>query len=82
MPDVRYATAVVKDLKRLPAKDARRILEKIEAVLAANPNAGAPLAGKFRGMRRLRGGDYRAIYETTNDGVLVLRIRHRRHAYR
>jgi len=52
--------------------------------LAINPAAGGVLKGEFAGLRRLRVGDYRIVYEV-NDGellVLVIRIGYRLGVYR
>jgi len=79
---VSYKAAVAGDLKRLDKPTARRILEKLERTLSDNPDAGIPLSGEFRGLFKYRVGDYRVMYAKTPDGVLVLRIRHRKDAYR
>ena len=77
-----YKASVAGDLRRLDKPVARRILEKLERVLTVNPNAGIPLTGEFRGLLKFRVGDYRVIYTKTADGVLVLRIGHRKDVYR
>jgi len=79
---VSYKATVAGDLKRLDKPTARRILEKLERTLSDNPDAGIPLSGEFRGLFKYRVGDYRVMYAKTPDGVLVLRIRHRKDAYR
>ncbi len=79
---VAYKASVAGDLRRLDKSTTRRVLEKLERVLSGNPNAGIPLAGEFRGLFKLRAGDYRVIYAKTTDGVLVLRIGHRKDVYR
>ena len=52
--------------------------------MAENPLAGAARKGTSRGLRRLRVGGYRVIYEVLNDAliVLVVRVGHRREIYR
>ena len=55
-----------------------------EAHPGDNPLAGSPLKGDLRGLRRVRVGDYRVVYEVL-DGelvVLVVLVAHRREAYR
>ena len=52
--------------------------------LADEPHAGSALKGEFAGLRRIRVGDYRVIYEV-DEGVLVVlvvRIANRREADR
>ena len=79
---VTYKSTVATDLRRLDKPTARRILDKIERDLAAHPDAGLPLSGSFRGLFRYRIGDYRVIYTKTPDGILVVRISHRKNVYR
>ena len=77
-----YKASVAGDLRRLEKAVARRVVEKLERALGGNPHAGIPLTGEFRGLFKLRVGDYRVIYAKTGDGVLVLRIGHRKDIYR
>ena len=46
----------------------------MEETLTSDPDAGIPLAGQFKGLFKLRIGDYRVIYSKTGAGVLILRI--------
>ena len=72
-----------KELKRLGKKDRNRIVEAVDQ-LAEQPHAGKLLKGGFSGLRRIRIGSYRIIYEI-NEGevlILVLRIAHRKEVYR
>jgi len=52
--------------------------------LAETPTAGSALKGEFAGLRRVRVGRYRIIYEVFESKltVLVIRISHRQSAYR
>ena len=79
---VLYKASVTGDLRRLDKPVARRILEKIERDLAAHPEAGLPLGGDFRGLFRYRIGDYRVIYSKVPEGLLILRVGHRKDIYR
>ena len=79
---VSYKASVERDLKRLDKPTARRILEKIERTLTETPDIGEPLRGELSGAYKLRVGDYRVIYMKIPDGVLVLRIGHRKDVYR
>jgi mRNA interferase RelE/StbE len=78
---VEYKASVERDLRRIDKKEINRILNKIEKVLREDPNKGEPLKGEYKGLYKLRIGDYRAIYTKTREGVLILRIRHRGKAY-
>ena len=79
---VSYKSSVEQDLKKIDRPVVRRLLTKLERVFSTNPAAGEPLQGEFRGMFKYRIGDYRVLYVRIPDGVLVLRIRHRRESYR
>jgi mRNA interferase RelE/StbE len=61
---------------------ATRILKKLEQVLGNDPDAGEPLVGEFKGCFKYRIGAYRIIYTKMPEGVLVLRIGHRKEVYR
>lgn len=79
---VSYKASVAGDLKRLDKPAARRVIERLERALSQNSNVGIPLTGEFHGLFKLRVGDYRVIYAKREDGVLVLRIGHRKDVYR
>lgn len=59
------------------AEDALGLLER-------EPHAGHALRGRLRGLRSLRVGSYRVIYQLTNgdQAVQVAALRHRSIAYR
>ena len=73
-----------KDLKKLSSELFERIIEKIQS-LSENPKPQG--SRKITGSKsdwRIRIGDYRAIYEIDEKEkrVKIMRIRHRREAYR
>ena len=51
-----------------------RLIEAIDR-LAVTPSAGGALKGEFEGLRRLRVGRYRIIYEVIEDDLVVLVVR-------
>lgn len=75
---VLYKASVERDLKKLDKAEAARVLDKIESDLAADPSQGEPLKGTFEGLLKHRIGDYRVVYAKTGEGILVLRVGHRR----
>ena len=79
---IAFKKSVARDLKRLDKDQADRILKKIEEELPDKAQAFPLLSGKFSGLRKFRVGDYRAIYSIIGDTALILRISHRREAYR
>lgn len=78
-----FKKSVAKDLRQLPRQDVKRILQRIRS-LADDPRpAGCErLSGQER--YRVRQGVYRIIYEIedTRLVVLVVKVAHRREAYR
>jgi len=81
---VEYAKSVAKDLKPLPKALRAKAIDVIENHLADDPYQGKALVGPYKGLYRFRIGDYRIIYSVEDDRlvVFVLRIRHRKDAYR
>ena len=79
---IAFKKSVSRDLKKLSKDDAKRILDKIEQDLPEKADTFPLLKGKFSGLRKLRIGDYRVIYTIIENTALVLRISHRRDAYR
>ena len=75
--------SVQKELNRLPDDIANRILARM-AGLEANPRPPDVKKLKGRDAWRIRVGDYRVIYEITDEtGVVrINRVRHRREVYR
>ena len=72
-----------KELQSLDNQERTRIVSAIDQ-LTENPHIGKLLKGELTGLRRIRSGNYRVIYEI-NEGevlVLVLRIAHRKQVYR
>lgn len=75
--------SALKEIERLPKPERQRVIAAIDQ-LAENPHVGKLLKGDYSGLRRIRVGDYRAIYEI-NEGVvlvLVLRVAHRKQVHR
>lgn len=80
--NIDYKKSVYRDLKKIGIHESTRIMDRLETILTKNPDKGEPLKGKYKGMFKLRVGDYRIVYTKTRNGVLILRVRHRKHAYR
>jgi mRNA interferase RelE/StbE len=75
--------SVYKDLQKLDKKERIHIVSAIDQ-LTENPHIGKVLKGELTGLRRIRSGNYRVIYEIKEREVLilVLRIAHRKQVYR
>lgn len=80
---LRIKKSAVNALEKIAKPDRLRIVHAIDR-LKSEPTAGAALKGEFAGLRRLRVGSYRVVYEVRNNElvVLVVRIGHRRDVYR
>jgi mRNA-degrading endonuclease RelE of RelBE toxin-antitoxin system len=69
-----YKSSVGRDIRHLDPGNARRILSRISSDLADDSIRGQPLQGEFRGLFRIRIGEYRVIYAFVGEDILVLRI--------
>lgn len=74
-----------KDLRKLPRSVQLRIAEVL-TLLARNPFAFEVLSGEFKGLRKIRVGDYRLIYRIDSQDnekvVRLLFVAHRRRVYK
>jgi mRNA interferase RelE/StbE len=81
--ELAFRKSVVRDLRRIPRLDLRRILAAIES-LAKQPRPAGLEKLSDRERYRIRQGDYRIIYEVFDDEmrVIVVKVGHRRDVYR
>ncbi len=70
-----------RDLRKVRQDDVARILRQIRDELGRSPRGGEPLQGEFKGLFKLRVGEYRVVYAMSGDDLVVLRIRHRAKTY-
>ncbi len=80
---VRIKHSATRELAQIARRDRERLVYAIDR-LGEQPHVGYPLKGDLRGLRRIRVGDYRVVYEVLDHElvVLVVLIAHRREAYR
>lgn len=80
---IRIRESAARDLARAAKPDRTRIVAAIDR-LAETPYLGTALKGDLRGLRHVRVGDWRVLYEVRDDEliVLVVRVAHQREAYR
>ncbi len=80
---IRWEARALKEAQALPRETRLQVVEAVES-LRDDPLKGDLLSAAWKGIRRLRVGTYRVLYAF--DGkqllILVLRVRHRREAYR
>ena len=79
---IAFKKSVARDLKKIDKEQASKILKKIEDELPEKAETLPVLTGKFSGLRKFRIGDFRVIFSIIDDTALILRIRHRKEAYR
>lgn len=79
---VRIKRSAAKELGRIAKPDRLRLIAAIDG-LAQGPRGGKALKGGLSGLRRIRVGDYRVLYEVSDEElqVLVVRVRLRREVY-
>jgi len=71
------------DIPRIPPTSRTQIERAVNERLAVNPvGLGKPLTGEFKGLYRLRVGDWRIIYKVEGDNVTIRFIKLRRDAYK
>jgi mRNA interferase RelE/StbE len=56
-------------------------LNKLSELGLDAPNV-KPLTGKFKGLHRIRSGDYRIIFSIENETITVVAILHRKESYK
>ncbi len=79
---IAFKKSVARDLKKIDKEQAIKILNKIEDELPGKAETFPVLTGKFSGLRKFRVGDFRVVFSIIGDTALILRIRHRKDAYR
>ncbi|MGA7148561.1 MAG: type II toxin-antitoxin system RelE/ParE family toxin [Microbacterium sp.] len=83
--DVHFSDAALRGVDRLPLKIARAIVEFVTHTLPENPlRMSKPLQSEFEGLQSARRGDYRVLFslDEATGRLLILRVSHRRDAYR
>ncbi|HGG61032.1 MAG TPA: type II toxin-antitoxin system RelE/ParE family toxin [Gammaproteobacteria bacterium] len=81
--EIRFKKSVAKDLRAIPKRDVRKILERIDA-LAVNPRSEGCIKLSGQDRYRIRQGVYRIIYEIKDADivVVVVKVGHRSRVYK
>lgn len=80
---IRYDVRVVEDLKQIGVPTKKRIRNAIESKLAVQPEIfGKPLRQSLVGLRVLRVGNYRVIFQLRRSEILILLIGDRNSMYK
>ena len=80
---IRIKGSAARELARIPPQTRDLLSDAIDS-LSQQPLGGRPLRGNLRGLRRVRVGSYRIVYEVRPEEqtALVVRVAHRSSAYR
>ena len=81
---IKFRPAVEKDIRHLPKKELIRIKRKIESLAENLPDRASTKMKGNNNFHKVRIGDYRIIYETRDDVlvILVVKIGHRKDIYK
>lgn len=82
--NIKLTKRAVKDFDKIERAQPRlfqALVKKID-VLANQPTLGKPLVGPLKGKWSLRVGDYRILYEFSENRLVILTINHRREVYK
>lgn len=81
--EIRFKESVARDLRSIPTRDIRKILERIDTLFEDPRGVGCvKLSGQER--YRVRQGAYRIIYEIRDSEivVIVVKVAHRSRVYK
>jgi len=80
---ITFKKSVAKDLRTIPNKDVKKILEKID-MLTENPRAEGCIKLSGQENYRVRQGLYRIVYEIKDDVLIinVIKVAHRSSVYK
>lgn len=83
MAKVEWTEKAIADLEKLDKLIVRRVLRRV-SWFANNFGrvAPEPLAADFKGMFKLRVGDWRVVYTVEDETIVIQFIGHRREIYR
>jgi mRNA interferase RelE/StbE len=81
-PKVDYSDKALKQLAKIDKSIANDIMSRIDAFAETGTPRPKPLSGLYKGMYRLRFGDWRAVFEQTNDLIMVVKIAWRDKVYK
>ncbi|MCE7005208.1 type II toxin-antitoxin system RelE/ParE family toxin [Kibdelosporangium philippinense] len=83
--EIEWTAAALRELRKLDRQTVRRIVLAVTTLGAdPRPSGCRALSGQPAGVRRIRVGDYRIVYQVDDGKILVtvVRVAHRREVYR
>jgi len=78
---IHFKPRAIKDCKSIDKKTLKLIFSKIE-LLSNNLQGDVKKLTNFTPEYRLRVGDYRVLFETEKNEIIIYRIMHRKEAFR
>ncbi len=81
MKKIRFLANVPAEVRAIPQPIALGILKALHRYIETGQGRVKPLSGEFEGLLRLRVGDYRVLFDETEDSITVHRVRDRKDAY-
>ena len=79
--NVELKPKAIRDLKDLPKKEGKRIIEKLK-ILANDLQGDVKRLTNYTPEYRLSVGDWRVLFEVEDEKIIVYRIRHRKEVYK
>jgi len=78
--ELTYTREFLKRLKRLDRQTQMRILKELK-ILEDQPFASKQLVGRLSEFKSFRVGDYRVIYQVSEQSIIIRTIGHRKKVY-
>ena len=78
---IEFKRRAIKDLRAIPIKDRRALIERIDA-LEFDLAGDVKKLTNFTPEYRLRSGQWRVLFEIEGNSAIIYRVLHRRDAYR
>jgi len=75
-----FTREFLKRLKRLDRQTQIRVLRDLK-ILEEKPFASKQLVGRLSELKSFRAGDYRVIYQVSNQAIIIRAIGHRKKVY-
>jgi mRNA interferase RelE/StbE len=79
---IRFEPNVPAEVRSIEKQTALQILTALHRYADTGVGRVKPLSGDFKGLLRLRVGNYRVLFDETEDTITVHRILDRKDAYR
>ena len=81
MKKIRFLSHVPAEVRAIPQPVALGILKALHRYIETGHGRVKPLSGEFEGLLRLRVGNFRVLFDESEDSITVHRVRDRKDAY-